>query len=114
MRLVIGVTTEPEKYKMNEIGDNDTAVYEFEEFVEGDFFTAIKPLLQKANTEYRDIPDEDAFCVLMDLHKKGQETKLGGCAISGRALKATRASIMEISAKQLSRQVQETLKEHNR
>jgi len=112
MKLVIGMTSNPKEYKMTEISDKTKiGEYEFEEYNEKDFFAALKPGLQKVNKPV----DEDAvFTILMDLHGLGKQAKLGGCAISGKALNATRVSIMEMAARQLSRQVQETLKEHKK
>lgn len=101
MKIIVKVCKEKGK---------DTFIMEkdYDVFDGNDFETELKSKYSTIEESITPIKDEDIFVVKTDLHID-DDILLGGCSITGTTINAMKVNILDMCAKQLTRQIKETL-----
>ena len=110
MKLTFGVTKNKKTAHEGIDEKNLIFAYEFETFDENKFIELMQNKYEKITELVKPISKEDIVCYLIDLEIPNKEKLLGGCSISGATILATKMNVIEMAYKQLSRQIQTTIK----
>lgn len=111
MKITVGVWKKDIQHYKGKIPKNDILFsYETKRFVAKGFRKRMEKFISMVKEKLNNVADDENIIIGIDL-KYGEETRTGGCTVSGATLNATRVSIIHMAVAQLIRQIKETLEE---